>query len=76
MPHEFYAALFFNDDDLTSNGIEESLSHIILPELDVEDTTLCDVDIDKVKFWATLNTVSNNKSYGPNGFLAEFYKTF
>ena len=52
------------------------LFHINLPTLNTEEAKLCDLEISENECWLTLNKMSKNKAFGPNGFPAEFYITF
>ena len=52
------------------------MSNIDLPVLSKDQTENISVPISEQECHAALNATSNNKSPGPDGFTAEFYKTF
>jgi len=71
----FYANLY-SDNCISNRDIDDYLSTVILPKLSLSESKFCDADITEANCVATLNSMSNNKSPGSDGFPAEFYKTF
>ena len=73
-----YFKSFYSSTDNNVDSIQPRnyLSDIDLPILSKDQTLNISASISEQECHAALNAMSNNKSPGPDGFTAEFYKMF
>ena len=67
----FYSS---TDSNVDSIQLHNYLSSIDLPVLSKDQTENVSAPISELECHAALNAMSNNKSPGPDGFTAEYYK--
>ncbi|XP_054631650.1 E3 ubiquitin-protein ligase znrf1 isoform X1 [Dunckerocampus dactyliophorus] len=72
----FYKNLYTPQIKPSLPDIKTFLNNIELPKLNDEQVTNLDVPISFIELHNTLHRLPNNKAPGPDGFPAEFYKTF
>lgn len=72
----FYANLYSSEKTTSQEDIDSFLNNINLPQLNKEQIDTTDSPLTDKELSTALNLMPNNKSPGPDGFPAEFYKHF
>ena len=72
----FYNNLYQSQQAPSEESLEEYLSLIKLPEISSLDKQMLNSPFTEEEVLATINTMSLNKSPGPDGFSVDFYKEF
>ena len=73
---DFYAKLYSSENDPLQTDINRFLNNINLPKLTQKQQLMLDSPITDIELEKALKLMPNNKSPGPDGFPAEFYKHF
>ena len=73
----FYKTLYSSrDETLTNVDLNDILTAVNIPKLNVNDASLLEKDITLEEAGIALKKMKNNKTPGPDGFTSEFYKFF
>ena len=73
----FYKTLYSSrDETLTNVDLDDILTAVNIPKLNVNDASLLEKDITLEEAGIALKKMKNNKTPGPDGFTSEFYKFF
>lgn len=73
---DFYSKLYSSEHNVNQSDIDTFLNNLQLPRLSEEYANRLEAPISPVELHTALNKMTNNKSPGPDGFPAEFYKFF
>lgn len=73
---DFYKKVYKSKKDINQKAIDDFLSNIELPTLNSEAKQCLDEEITLEELNEVISQLPNNKSAGPDGFSAEFYKKF
>ncbi len=74
--HQFYSNLYASNNEPDQSEIDTFLNKLDLPTLPTELINSLDAPITSEELYKALNKMPNNKSPGPDGLPAEFYKHF
>ena len=75
--HDYFSNIY-TDKNAENNDmdIEKYLDGINIPKISEQSKTLCDSVITLQEVQKAINSLTNNKTPGPDGIPSEFYKTF
>ena len=74
--HNFYKNLYSSDHNPSQSETDLFLNNLHLPTLSIEQANFLDAHLTSEELHKALNTMPNQKSPGPDGLPAEFYKHF
>ena len=73
---QFYSSLYSAGTEPTQSEIDSFLNNLDLPSLTTDQANYLDQPISSEELTEVLHSMPNNKSQGPDGLSAEYYKHF
>ena len=73
---QFYSSLYSAGTEPTQSEIDSFLNNLDLPSLTTDQANYLDQPISSEELTKALHSMPNNKSQGPDGLSAEYYKHF